>query len=74
MQFEGFVGNAELKAALSGALSRRRLPHAILLQGEAGLGKRTLARLIARAAVCRSADRENAPCGVCPSCIRSAAG
>ena len=74
MQFEGFVGNAALKAALSGALSRRRLPHAILLQGEAGLGKRTLARLIARAAVCRSADRENAPCGVCPSCIRSAAG
>ena len=74
MQFGDFVGNAALKTVLSGAFSRRRLPHAILLQGEAGLGKRTLARQIARAAVCRSADRENAPCGVCPSCIRSAAG
>lgn len=74
MQFEDFVGNAALKSTLSGVFSRRRLPHAILLQGEAGLGKRTLARLIARAVVCRSASREAAPCGVCPSCIRSAAG
>ena len=74
MQFKNFVGNAALKSALSGAFSRRRLPHAILLQGEAGLGKRTLARILAHAAVCRSADREAAPCGVCPSCIRAAAG
>lgn len=74
MQFENFVGNAALKAALSGAFSRRRLPHAILLQGEAGLGKKTLAQLLARAAVCRAQNREYAPCGVCPSCIRAAAG
>lgn len=74
MQFENFVGNAALKTALSGAFSRRRLPHAILLQGEAGLGKRTLARILARAAVCRAENRESAPCGVCPSCIRAAAG
>ena len=74
MQFGDFAGNAALKTALSGAFSRRRLPHAILLAGEAGLGKRTLARQIARAVVCRSADRAAAPCGVCPSCIRSAAG
>lgn len=74
MQFENFVGNAVLKTALSSAFSRRRLPHAILLQGEAGLGKRTLARILARAAVCRAENREAAPCGVCPSCIRAAAG
>ena len=74
MQFGDFVGNAALKSALSDAFSRRRLPHAILLAGEAGLGKRTLARQVARAVVCRCADREAAPCGVCPACIRSAAG
>ena len=74
MQFGDFVGNAALKSALSGAFSRRRLPHAILLAGEAGLGKRTLARQVARAVVCRCADREAAPCGACPACIRSAAG
>ncbi|MBQ2667436.1 MAG: ATP-binding protein [Clostridia bacterium] len=74
MQFENFVGNAALKKALSGAFSRRMLPHAILLAGEAGLGKRTLAGILARAAVCRGGDRTAAPCGVCPSCIRAAAG
>lgn len=52
MQFEGFAGNAALKTALSAAFSRRRLPHTLLLQGEAGLGKRTLAQILARAAVC----------------------
>ena len=74
MQFQNFVGNAALKSALSGAFSRRRLPHAILLQGESGLGKRTLARILANAVVCRSGNSELAPCGVCPSCIRAAAG
>ncbi len=74
MRFEDFVGNAALLDALSSAFSRRRLPHAILLTGEAGLGKRTLARQIARAVVCRSADRALAPCGVCPACVRAAAG
>lgn len=74
MQFENFIGNAALKTDLSVAFSRRRLPHTILLQGEAGLGKKTLARILARAAVCRAENREAAPCGVCPSCIRSAAG
>ena len=48
MQFEGFAGNAALKTALSAAFSRRRLPHTLLLQGETGLGKRTLAQILAR--------------------------
>ncbi len=72
MDFSGFLGNDEVKAALSAAFSARRFPHAIALHGEPGCGKRTLARLIAKALVCR--DRERAPCGVCPSCVRAAAG
>lgn len=74
MQFEGFAGNAALKTALSAAFSRRRLPHTLLLQGETGLGKRTLAQILARAAVCTCEDRDLAPCGVCPACIRAKAG
>lgn len=61
MQFEGFAGNAALKTALSAAFSRRRLPHTLLLQGEAGLGKRTLAQILARAAVCTCENRDLAP-------------
>ena len=75
MNFSGFLGNEEVKAAISAAFALHRFPHAIVLQGEAGTGKRTLARLIAKALVCRSAGTsEEAPCGECPSCIRAAAG
>ena len=72
MDFSGFLGNDEVKTALSAAFASQRFPHAIVLQGEKGCGKRTLAKLIAKALVCR--DREHAPCGVCPSCVRAAAG
>lgn len=72
MEFPGFLGNEEIKAALSAAFALQRFPHAVVLQGEPGCGKRTLAKLIAQALVCR--NRELAPCGKCPSCIRAAAG
>lgn len=72
MEFPGFLGNAPVKEALSRAFSAGRFPHALLFAGERGTGKRTLAALIAKSLVCR--DREHAPCGICPSCIRADAG
>ncbi len=72
MKFPGFLGNAPVKEALIRAFSAGRFPHALLFHGEKGVGKRTLAALTAKALVCR--DPANAPCGVCPSCIRAKAG
>lgn len=72
LQFPGFLGNESVKRALDTAFSTGRFPHAVILQGERGSGKRTLAALLARALVCRNG--EAAPCGECPSCLRAQAG
>lgn len=72
MRFPGFDGNPEVKSAVSDAFASGRFPHAIVFQGEPGTGKRTFARLLANALVCR--NTHEMPCGECPSCIRAKAG
>lgn len=61
-----FVGNASVKAALSGMLRTGRIPHAVILEGAGGLGKTTLARILAAAAVC--SGEGDIPCGRCGNC------
>lgn len=70
MQFGDFVGNADIKARLSSMVDAGHFPHALLLEGEPGSGRKTLAMTVARAAVCRG-DGEK-PCGTCAACIKSA--
>ena len=65
MGFEVLLGNEQLKKDLSGSIRRGSLSHCYLISGPEGSGKRTLARLIAGAALCRE---ERKPCGTCPSC------
>ena len=59
MRFPEFAGNQEIKTLLSTMFAQGRLPHAMILQGEDGLGKHMLAEILAAAAVC-SAGEENA--------------
>lgn len=73
MRYPEFVGNDEAKALLSSYADGGRFPHALLIEGPVGCGKRTLARLLARAAVC-GADGGEKPCGVCEACRKTAAG
>ena len=49
MLFNNFIGNEKAKQQISNLYESGRLPHAIVLEGETGLGKRTLARDIAQA-------------------------
>lgn len=66
MEFPGFWGNEQLKANLSAAVDRRRTAHFYLISGPRGSGKRTLARLLAAALLCR--DAHSRPCGRCSQC------
>lgn len=66
MRFNGFYGNSRTKTILSGMFDNRRIPNAILIDGPRGAGKKTLAGILAAAAVCQS-DGE-VPCGGCRQC------
>ena len=57
-----FAGNDAAKAALAARVDSGSLPHALLLEGPVGSGRRTVARLLAAAAVCRG-DHDR-PCGI----------
>lgn len=72
MRLSDFVANAEIKKELLQAMNDRSVPHALIIEGESGCGKKTLARIIAQYAVC-SSDGER-PCGVCPDCIKAEKG
>ncbi len=68
MQFPGFYGNEALKKRLSA--SSHRFSHCYMIEGPAGSGKKTLARLLAAAMTCQAPGSE-IPCGQCPSCRKS---
>ena len=53
---------------------RARWPHAMLLQGPEGIGKRNFAHALARALLCEASRPSGEPCGTCPGCRYVAAG
>jgi len=55
-------------------ISRNRLPHAIFLQGNQGLGKTEFAVFLANALLCKQPTADHQACGSCQSCLLLAAG
>ena len=51
-----------------------RLPHALLLQGPAGVGKAGFGAFFARSVLCAEPDAAGVACGQCRSCVQFAAG
>ena len=71
--FTELVGQEHVVRALTNALRERRLHHAYLFTGTRGVGKTTLARIIAKALNCETGVTE-APCGQCSACSEIDAG
>ncbi len=65
--FQEMVGQGHVLRALVNALDHQRLHHACLFTGTRGVGKTTLARIIAKCLNCEQGV-SSTPCGQCPAC------
>lgn len=72
-RFEDLVGQPHVVRALVNALNNDRLHHAYLFSGTRGVGKTTVARILARCLNCETGVTAQ-PCGICRSCVEIAEG
>ena len=72
ISFDDFILQGSEIGALRSQIAEHRLVHAVLITGQPGTGKRTLARLIAASLMCTS-DKE-IPCGQCEGCRLAVSG
>jgi len=70
--FEEVVGQESVVRTLKNAIAQGRIAHAMLFSGVRGVGKTTLARLMAKAMNCRGTGAP--PCNKCESCLEIMAG
>jgi DNA polymerase-3 subunit gamma/tau len=73
-RFADVAGQEHVTRTLMNALAQNRIAHGYIFSGHRGIGKTTIARIVAMALNCRtaigSAERPNPePCGICDSCI-----
>jgi DNA polymerase III subunit gamma/tau len=71
--FESLVGQEHVVRALTHALDQKRLHHAYLFTGTRGVGKTTLARILAKSLNCETGISSK-PCGKCSACLEIDAG
>ena len=69
-RFSDVIGQEHVTRTLQNAIAQQRVAHGYIFSGHRGIGKTTIARILAMALNCRSASHPVAePCGVCDSCV-----
>ena len=71
--FSELVGQEFVAATLTSSIRSGRIAHAYLFAGPRGVGKTSVARILARALNCEKGPTDT-PCGVCGSCLEIARG
>ena len=67
--FEEVIGQEHITKTISKSIAQKKIAHAYLFSGAHGVGKTSLARIIAKALNCVNGPTDK-PCGVCPSCTQ----
>ena len=74
-RFSEVIGQDHVTRTLKNAIEQGRIAHGYIFSGHRGIGKTTIARILAMALNCQSQDRPvPEPCGVCDSCREIRAG
>jgi DNA polymerase-3 subunit gamma/tau len=74
-KFSEVIGQEHVTRTLQNAIEQGRTAHGYIFSGHRGIGKTTVARILAAALNCRSKDHPvPEPCGVCESCVEIRAG
>ena len=74
-KFSEVIGQEHVTRTLKNAIEQGRIAHGYIFSGHRGIGKTTIARILAMALNCQSQDHPvPEPCGVCDSCVEIRAG
>jgi DNA polymerase-3 subunit gamma/tau len=74
-KFSDVIGQEHVTRTLKNAIEQQRIAHGYIFSGHRGIGKTTIARILAMALNCRSTDHPvPEPCGTCDSCLEIRAG
>jgi len=78
-RFSQVIGQEHVTRTLKNAIEQQRIAHGYIFSGHRGIGKTTIARILAMSLNCRGVDGRAdkptpEPCGVCESCVEIRAG